>query len=200
MITIENFGEAQGVYNANLLVDGLIEQEKKVSMTGGATRSSYFKVIKDTPGDYLIEIGGMESILEVIQPVQLKTGTTLLKDMSAGKGKLEIDSWLDLDVVVVLSSVENPEIPLLAFYIQSYDSYTATRIKRGTYIIYLALGEDWYEDSQKFLTNVTYHRYKGELEFVETKRKRITWYLTLDQDIVEVLYELVSEDEFPRLV
>lgn len=196
--TIENVGEATGTYEANLLVDGEVIWTTEVTLAGGTTETVSYSEYTDYPGNYNIEIDGQEVILRVVQPVRLETGTILEKEMS-GKGKLEIENELDLDVVVVLSLAKEPGIPLLAFYVQSHDSYLARGIHRGTYVLYFAVGEDWDEDSRKFTMKAAYYRHKGETEWEETTRKRQTWYFTLDPLIVEVYHELVSEGEFPSL-
>jgi len=197
--TIANIGEATGTYKATLLVDGLVHDTMDATLAGGARKPVSFKATKDSPGSYSIEIGEREATLKVIQPVRLETGTFLMREGATGKGKLEVENQFDLDAVVVLCSVKEPEIPLLAFYVQSGDSERVGRIKRGTYVLYIALGEAWDEDSRKFSIDATYHRGKGEIEWEETERKRQQWNLTLDPAIVAVFYEPVSEDEFPKL-
>ena len=196
---IVNVGEAQGTYDATLLLDGRVYHTSAVTLAGGATQPVSVVVSKDSPGSYSIEIGGQEAILKVIQPVRLETGTYLVRTMSGGKAKLDIENELDLDAVVVLSSAKEPEIPLLAFYVQSGDSYKVGRIRGGSYVLYVALGEDWDEDSRKFLMDATYHRFKSELDFISTERKRTIWNVFLDPVVVGVYAEPISEDEFPSL-
>jgi len=197
-VTIENLGEAVGTYTASLLVDGLVEQTRDVTLAGGATRSVTFLVSRDSPRSYIIEIGDLDEILMVREPVRLDTGTYLVKDLAGGHGKLNVENEFDLDAVAVLCSAEEPEIALLAFYVQAHDSYIAKLIKRGTYVLYVALGEDWDEDSRKFLSKATYYRGIGELEFEETKRKRTQWNVTLDPEY-GMPGKPISEDEFPSL-
>jgi len=195
---IVNVGEAEGTYTATLVVDGLVEQTRDVTAVGGASKPVSFAVSKDSPGSYSVEVDGQEAILTVIQPIRLETGTELLDEIS-GKGRLDIENQTDFDAVVVLCSVDEPKTPLLAFYLQSHDSYKAAGIKRGTYVLYIAVGEVWDENSQKFLMDATYHRSKGEFEWEETERKRTTWHVSLDPAVIAVYYQPVSEDEFPSL-
>jgi len=196
-ISIENVGEAEGTYTASLLVDGLVEQTRDVTLAGGATTSVSFLLSRDSPGSYSIEIGDRDEILKVVEPVRLDTGTYLVKELKGGKGRLKIQNELDLDAVVVLSSPEEPEIALLAVYVQSDDSYTARPIKRGTYVVYVALGEDWDEDSQKFLSKAAYYRVPGECEWEETRRKYTIWNFVFEPEFLPG--RLISEDEFPSL-
>lgn len=196
-VTIENLGETGGTYTASLLVDGLVEQTRDVTLAGGATGSITFLVSRDSPRNYIIEIGDLDEIFMVREPVRLDTGTCLVKELMGGKGELEIENQLDLDAVVVLSSLEEPETALLAFYVQSGDFYTAKRVKRGTYAVYVALGQDWDEDSRKFLSNAEYYRARGEYEWEETTRKYTIWSFHYEPDYLPGLP--VSEDEFPSL-
>lgn len=196
-VTIENLGEVGGTYVASLLVDGLVEKTRDVTLAGGVTKSVSFLISKDSVGSYSIGIGDRDEILKVVEPVRLDTGTYLVKDLAGGHGKLNVENELDLDAVVVLSSPKEPEVALLAVYVQSDDSYTARPIKRGTYVVYVALGEDWDEDSQKFLSNATYYRARGEYEWEETKRKRTIWNFLFEPDYLPG--EPISEDEFPSL-
>ncbi|HEX76672.1 MAG TPA: hypothetical protein G4O12_08880 [Dehalococcoidia bacterium] len=196
-ISIENVGEAEGTYTASLLVDGLVEQTSDVTLAGGATTSVSFLLSKDSPGSYSIEIGDRDEILKVVEPVRLDTGTYLVKELKGGKGRLEIKNELDSDTVVVLSSPEEPEIALLAVYVQSHDSYEAKGIKRGTYFVYVALGEDWDEGSRKFLSEATYYRKAGEFEWKETARTYETWHFVFGLEYTPG--QPISEDEFPSL-
>lgn len=197
-ISVENVGEATGTYEATLLLDGEVYQTSDVTLVGGASKPVSFPVTKDSPGSYSVEVDGQETILKVIQPVRLETGTVLKRKIS-GKGKLEVDNQLDSDAVVVLSAAKEPDIPLLAVYIQSHDSCKTSGIKEDTYVLYIALGEAWDENSQKFLMDATYHRTKGELKWVETTRKRTMWNVSLDPAVIAVYYQPVSENEFPSL-
>lgn len=199
-VTIENVGEAEGTYHATLLLDGGAHYTSDVTLAAGVAKTELFMVSKDSPGSYSIQIGGQQAILEVIQPVRLETGTFLVRELTGGKAKLKIENELDLDAVVVLSSPEEPTIPLLAFYVQSHDSYRATRIPAGTYVLYVALGRDWDNDSKKFLSIATYKRFVDEYYFKSTKRRYTIWTIFLGGgDGEPARVQLVTEDEFPRL-
>jgi len=197
-MSITNMGEAEGSYQARLFLDGSLYYTSDITLAGGAKKSESTVVSKDTPGSYSIAIDGQEAILTVIQPVRLETGTVLKRKIS-GEGRLEVDNQTDSDAVVVLCSVEEPETPLLAFYIQSGNSDEVRGIKEGTYVLYITLGEGWDENSQKFLMNVTYHRYKGELDWVQTRRRYTIWNVPFDPANIALYYEDISEDEFPSL-
>lgn len=199
--TIKNVGEATGTYDASLLVDGVVLQTTEVTLAGGATKPVSSMISKDSPGSYSIKIGGQEAILEMIQPVRLETGTFLVQEMSSGDAKLKIENERDLDAVVVLSSLEEPTIPLLAFYVRAGDSYRAGGIRGGTYVIHVALGRDWIEDSQKFFTEATYQRFSDEFRFIARSSRYTIWTIFLGGGDGEPAgTQRVGEDEFPNLV
>ncbi len=199
-ISIENAGEAEGTYTANLVVDGQVEQTSDVTLASGTTKSVPLVTSKDSPGSYNIEIGGQEAILKVVQPVRLETGTFLVRELSGGKAKLKIENERDLDAVVVLSSLEEPTIPLLAFYVRAGDSYRAGGIRGGIYVIQYALGRDWIEDSQKFLTEATYQRFSDEFRFTSRSGHYTIWTIFLGGGGGEPAgTQRVGEGEFPKL-
>jgi hypothetical protein len=200
-ISIENVGEAEGTYAATLVVDGVpVEQTSEVTLASGASKSVSLVLSKDSPGSYSIEIGGQEAILKMVQPVRLPTGTILVRDLSGGKAKLKIENERDLDAVVVLSSSEEPAIPLLAFYVRAGDSYRAGGIPGGIYVMHLTLGRDWIEDSQKFFTEATYQRFSDEFRFISRSSKYTIWTIFLGGGGGEPAgTQRVGEDEFPKL-
>ncbi len=115
-----------------------------------------------------------------------------------GRAALEVQNQLDVDAVVVLALASEPESPLLAFYVQSQDRHKFKGVKGGFYVLYLAVGEGWGEDSQKFLTEAAYYRFKGELEFISRRRTMTVWTVILEPGIIEVFAQPISEAEFPK--
>jgi len=209
-ISIRNVGEARGTYMATLVVDGVVDQTREVTVAGGTSDSVVFFVSKDSPGSYGVEIGGQEETLEVFEPVRLDTGTRILKEMGAGKNAIEItENTLKLDAVIVLCSSSERYIPLLAVYFQSGDTPTIRRIEEGTYIIYVTSGRDWNNDSKKFTADATYGWFtyepgpgqsSAEYEFEETSRVYTTWLFTLHPFKGGIWStEFVPESLFPAL-
>lgn len=194
-LSIENVGEVAGTYNASLVVDGAVYETREVALAGGDTEMVSFSLSKDSPGSYSIEIGERATILKVWQPPP--TGTFFVRTYAGGYGKLTIENrYSDLDVVVVLSSLEEPKIPLFAFYVQSGDSYTEKRISEGTYLLYVAVGADWDDDSRKFLSKATYHRSEDEHYFRGRKFRYTEWIIKLGPGAPG---GQISEGEFPPL-
>jgi len=194
-INIKNVGEAGGTYIVSLLVDGVAEQTKDITLAGGTTESVSFAISKGSCGSYNIEVGGLKDILKVIQIERLSTGSFLVRKLSGGSGKLTVENGLDLDAVAILSSPKEPKDPLMAVYIQSNDSYTIRGVKGGTYILYFTLGENWDSCSERFTTKTTYKRFEDEFDFVH-----YDYEVTLHPVIGGTAgTEPVGEDEFPGL-
>lgn len=199
-ISIKNMGEVEGTYITSLVVDGVIEQTKDVTLAGGATESVSFIISKDSCGSYSIKVGGLKDVLKVVQIERLDTGTFVVKELRGGKGKLTVENGLDLDALIILSSPEEPKIPLLAAYIRAKDSYSIRGIKDGVYILYYSLGEDWDSCSKEFTRNRTYKRFEDVFGFETTRTTYTTWKVTLHPVIGGTAEaEPVSEDEFPGL-
>ena len=70
------------------------------------------------------------------------------------------------------------------------------KIQAGTYVLYYAFGQDWVDDSQKFLSNATYHRYIDELQFKGTTGHYTIWTFDFDSAAWADVYR-IGEDEFP---
>lgn len=193
-ITIENVGETDDTYTATVILDGLVEQTMDVTLAGGATKPVSFSLSKDSPGSYSVKIGGQEAVLRVWQP--LPTGTHLVSKRQ-GRAKIEVTNrYSGLDAVVVLCRVEHPATPWVAFYVQAGDEYKTRGLGHGTYFMYVTLGEEWDDDSRKFLSGATYHRSEEVYKFLSTADKVTTWIFKFGP---QPLGGLVSEDEFPEL-
>ncbi|MBA7504183.1 hypothetical protein ES706_02808 [subsurface metagenome] len=194
-ISVKNTGEAQGTYIASLVVDGVAEQTKDITLAGGAIESVPFIISRDSCGNYSIKVGGLEDVLKVVQIERLDTGTFVVKELRGGKGKLTVENGLDLEALIILSGHGEPKIPLLAVYIRAKDSYSIKGIKDGVYILYFALGEDWDSCSEKFTAKTTYKRFEEEFDFVH-----YDYEVTLHPVIGGTAgTEPVGEDEFPGL-
>jgi len=196
-IGIENVGGMEGSYGASLAVDGVVEQTRYITLAGGETGSLSFLISRNSPGSYSIETGGRTAILDVIEPVRLPTGTLLVKTLH-GRGILKIENELGSDTVAVLTSTEEPDIALLAVYVQANDSCEIARVTDGTYFLYFTFGEDWDDGSRRFIGNPRYQRFDDEFEWETTidkhKRTYQIWTFTFRP------YQIVlSEDEFPEL-
>lgn len=71
---IANVGEIEGEYTAELKINGVADQTKKVIMSPGSSTFILFKISPDSPGIYTIaidELTGQLTILEPFIPVQI---------------------------------------------------------------------------------------------------------------------------------
>lgn len=197
---IENTGGSEGTYTASLVMDDAVIEKKDITLPSGAAGSLSFELVGEEAGSYVVGIAGQETILEVVEPVRLDTGTFITGDLYGGKAKLTVENGLDLDAVVILSLTEEPDTPLAAVYIQADDSYTIKRIKGGTYILYFCLGKDWDESSKRFITDVTYKRFEDDIKFVSSSSRYSIVTVTLHPVVGgTAATESLSEDEFPEM-
>ncbi len=75
IVELRNFGGSEVTYNAKLLVNGVQEQAKDVTLAAGATGTATFTLVKDVAGTYTLSVGGLVSILTVKpQPTPTPTG------------------------------------------------------------------------------------------------------------------------------
>ena len=194
ILIVKNAGDLAGTYSTTLLVDGVAGETWEVALVGGATEMMSCALPADAPGHYNIEAGGQEAVLRVWQPPA--TGTFFVRHQR-GSAALEIDNrFYDLDIVAVMTKVEDPDTPWIAFYVRAGDKFTARRIAHGHYFVFLALGQEWDDDELKFLTGATYHKVEDELEFVSTAERKTTWIFNLGP---EALGGLIGEVDFPSL-
>lgn len=191
---IRNVGDIADSYTTTLAVDGAAYETIEVTLEGGDGEMMSFPLVKDLPGSYSIEIGGQEEILRVWQPPD--TGTFFARHPQ-GSAAMEIENrFSDLDIVAVLAKAEDPTTAWIAFYIQAGDTYTARRIGHGFYVAYFTIGQEWDDDTLKFLTSATYHQCDEELKFVSTSDHKTTWIFKLGPDVPG---GFISELSFPPL-
>jgi hypothetical protein len=159
---IENVGEVAGSYEVSLMVDGVAEETREITLDGGASTTELFSFTENVAGSYSLQLGDQQRELRVVQPVRLSTGTIILNEMSGGRSTLKVINNRDADVVVVLALSDEPETPLWAAYVRADASRSFRQIAPGTYIIYYTFGEDWIEEAKQFLTVYSYERFAEE--------------------------------------
>ncbi len=69
-INVVNNGEVTGVYKIVVKVNGTIEAEKNIILSGGEEKTLVFKVAGDKPGVYQVEINGLTRIFKVKKPTE----------------------------------------------------------------------------------------------------------------------------------
>jgi hypothetical protein len=197
---IENVGEVSGSYEVQLMVNGVVEQTKEITLAGGAKKTETFSLSKGTEGNYSLQVGDRQLELRVVQPVRLPTGTKIINKMRGGRSTLKITNNRDWDVVVILVQADELETPVWAAYVRSGSSRTFGGIAPGTYITYYAFGEDWDEEAKQFMTVYSYQRFAGEDVINQTPYSYTVWKITFGVEGGEGSPTLnLSEDEFPSL-
>jgi len=64
-VDVTNTGEAEGIYYAELKINGEVEATKSIPVFGGETETIVFSISKDVAGDYIVEIEGKSTTLRV---------------------------------------------------------------------------------------------------------------------------------------
>lgn len=64
-VDVRNVGNAKGVYEATLIVNGIKVESKSITLEAGETKTVSFELVRDVAGDYTIEVGQKKVVLEV---------------------------------------------------------------------------------------------------------------------------------------
>jgi hypothetical protein len=197
---IENVGEVAGSYEVSLVVDGVVEETREITLDGGDSTTESFSFFGDVAGSYSLQLANQQQELRVVQPVRLPTGTMILNEMSGGRSTLKITNNRDADVVVILSSSDEPETPLWAAYVRADVYRSFGRIAPGTYITYYVFGEDWDEEAKQFLTVYSYNRFAEDTTVSQDAYSYTAWTITFGIESGEgsASWDL-GEEEFPSL-
>jgi hypothetical protein len=67
-IMIENQGDLTGTYEASLILDNTVVQNKTVTLSGGDSETLVFNIILDTVGEHQVSLGGLTATFVVKQP------------------------------------------------------------------------------------------------------------------------------------
>jgi len=111
----------------------------------------------------LILLLAMFAIIGIVT-MGCQQGSRILTDeMISGTNDLTIENRENLGVVAVLTLADEPQKVLVAMYIPSGGSNTVINIKDGVYLLHLTFGENWDNDSKKFMEKVFRFRRKGKL-------------------------------------
>ena len=79
-LNVSNIGDEQGAYVANLTINNVLEQNQTIQVPGRNFTIAEFTVLKDTPGNYTVELGGLTSsfTLTPISATSSKIGLSAL--------------------------------------------------------------------------------------------------------------------------
>jgi hypothetical protein len=112
-----------------------------------------------------------------------------------GHGLLTVENGTNQDGIAILTL---NDVPVLASYIRSGDSFTMRGIQDGVYFLYFSTGTDW--NGKTFATSPTYKKFEDPFPF-ETKATTYTsWRVTL-QGVVggNAAAENVNPNAFPQI-
>jgi beta-lactamase superfamily II metal-dependent hydrolase len=96
-VEVQNVGEQKGTYELELIINGVVEQSKSVTLDGGETTSISFFVEKDVEGPYSVELAGLIRIFEV---VELEPMTLTVHFIDVGQGDSILLDFGDIEVLI----------------------------------------------------------------------------------------------------
>ena len=136
-------------------------------------------------------------------PRRLATGTFITQAVPRdGLGELTIDNGQELDALAILADPAGA--PHIAVYIRSYEAFTITGIRDGSYRLFFSLGEDWDEAGARFTRRPTFSKFEEPLPYQTIPTAGGTQYTVWQVTLHPVVggaaeTEQISEDEFPTL-
>jgi hypothetical protein len=136
-------------------------------------------------------------------PRRLGTGTFVTEAAPRdGLGQLSIDNGQELDALAILA--DSAGSPQIAVYVRSYETFTITGIRDGSYQLFFSLGEDWNQPSAEFTRRASYFRFEDPLPYdtvpMATGTQYTVWEVTLHPIVGGTAdTEQISEEEFPAL-
>jgi len=103
-VKVTNVGGQSGSITLQLLINQTIEETKTVTLEEGASATTEFKVAKQTPGTYNIEIGGLVSTF-IVKEASSNGGTPSNGDSSSNAFPTEYLAATLIAVAVILLAV-----------------------------------------------------------------------------------------------
>lgn len=86
-IEVRNAGKEKGTFALELLINGVVEQYKYVTLDVGETSSRVFFVKKDIEGSYTVELDGLTGTFVVVEPEPPpEQGTLTVHFIDVGQG------------------------------------------------------------------------------------------------------------------
>ncbi|HEY31583.1 MAG TPA: hypothetical protein G4O10_00590 [Dehalococcoidia bacterium] len=137
-VDVTNIGSAEGTCTVTLSLDGVVVDTKDVNIPAMSTREVTFDVIKETIGEYTVEIGNLNATLSVVEPVILEFRE--LKEVSidsAENGELEtIFMW-----VPATGIIDGEEKVLNSSYFKR-NTYVTTSSQMGGVVLHFEWNEE----------------------------------------------------------
>jgi hypothetical protein len=197
-VNVANLGEVEGSYTLSLNVDGEARQTEVVTLKGESSTKVTFPIVKDQPGNYEVRLNNLNESLQIWQIERPGNGTVLVNKLKGGHGHLRIRNKSDEDCVIALASPSHPNEALLLVYVRSKSNHTVKSIKNGTYMVYLATGEDWDSYSRRFTKNAYHEKFEQTAKYA-SKYPRYD-IITIELGVTDgtARTERVPAHEFPQ--
>ncbi|KHD74283.1 hypothetical protein [Actinoplanes utahensis] len=109
-----------------------------------------------------------------------KPNATYLSRTTGGSGQLKVDNGNSTDTVVNLVKPGTRK-PAVSVYIHGRQKVTTSRIKDGTYQIFIASGSDW--DGKRFTRNCSFSKFDDSFAFRTTSRQFTIWEISLKETL-----------------
>jgi len=98
---VENTGGGPGSYTVTLKINGVVEEEKTVTLAAYAKKTVTFTVIREEAGTYKIEVNGLEG--EFIVP-ELPAATFETTNLSISPAKVKVGETVTISILVAETS------------------------------------------------------------------------------------------------
>ena len=200
VVQVTNVGEADGIHDLQLLLDGAAGESRSIALEGGATAEESFAATVDGPGVHEVSVGGATVTVDAYQLERLGNGTEIINEIDGGVNEFRIINNFDEDVVVVLAEPGDGTAALLSVYVHANDSHAVRTIQDGTYSTYFVHGSSWCTYCNEFKESPSYSRFEGDVEFRSTATRYAIY--TVEFGIEGVPGEptpSVASEEFPTM-
>lgn len=145
-VDVTNTGDLEGTYNAILRIDGVLIENKDVTVAGGATETVTFSpVTKDATGTYTVDVGGQTKTFEVRTPAAFVLSNLVITQPEVELGKslvitVDVTNTGGIrgthSVTLIIDNVEVETIPIsVAGGATEAVSFTVVRDAIGTYSV-----------------------------------------------------------------
>ncbi len=101
-VNVTNIGDVEGVYSANLTINGVVRENQEVLIRAKETLTVEFTVLEGTEGDYSVEIDGLVGSFK-IKPAPPENSNIVLSNLKVDP----YEGWVDEPVTVTVAA-NNP--------------------------------------------------------------------------------------------
>ena len=198
-VGMRNYGDSKGAYTLSMTINDDVVWVKEIELRGGERNTFSFSFSLDEPGNYNVKVDDLMETLRVIELVRPATGTYIMgKKGSSSYGNLDVNNGLNLDSLVVLTSCSEPEIPVVAVYVRSEDSYKIWPGRGsdvGHFYVYFACGVNWDDYAKEFTADKSFRKFEEIFDF-STYHYDITLHSVAGGTAST---ERLDKDEFPAI-